>query len=290
MNRLPLLALGAATITALLACQPKEEEPAVEGPRIADLSTQNETTLIDRQAALEGAVDFDQAAEGQAIDFTDAGYMMEIDGSAITDNDANRTYNNWTAAVVATAAADLVAAAVIAPPAAGIHLVAQGQITQLAPNVWQANNTVDIGGQQVSGVLTVAWVGVGWVSEMRYSNDTVTDKLWFNGFLSYENAVGWWDLYDENDQHAGVVEWISDGTNGEFGIAALAGENAGDSLVYTVVDDHHRIDYHDDSAGEDAWVDLQPDLSGSVRLPGFAGGAISCWDTTFNDVACPMAM
>lgn len=291
MNRRTVLAL--TTLTLLLGCEPTDEPgttPALEAPRVADLSLAPQTHLVDREAALTGAVDFELAEEGEALDLTGAnsGFRMDLNGSAITRHNEGlpRMYTNYTAGVVGVLASDLVTAAIVAPPAAGLALAADGVITPLAPNVWQAVNTVPLGGQNVTARLTVAWVGIGWVSEMRYSNDTVQDKLWFNGFLANGNGVGWWDLYDDAGTHAGVVEWVSDGTDGEFGIVALSGENAGDALIYTSLAGHHRIDHHDASTGQDQWVDLQPDLSGSVRLTTYAGGAASCWDTTFLDTSC----
>ena len=38
--------------------------------------------------------------------------------------------------------------------------------------------------------LTVAWVGVGWLSEMRITSDEHDDQLWFNGFVSNDGANG----------------------------------------------------------------------------------------------------
>ncbi len=83
-----------------------------------------------------------------------------------------------------------------------------------------------------------------------------------------------------------MVEWATNGIDGQFGIAALAGEHTGDTLFYTVLAGHHRIDHHDESTLEDSWVDLQPDLSGSVRLPTYAAGVESCWNTAFLDTDC----
>lgn len=293
MTRLPLIALGSLTVLTLAACQPEEGPPAeVDAPRIADLDTTSRTTLVDRSAALDGAVDFDEAEEGALIDFSDphSGYLMDFDGSAITahsDEAVERTFRNFTAAVVGVTAADLVTASVLAPPAVAIGITSQGDIQQLAPNVWQATNSLQLAdGSTVSGELTVTWVAAGWISEMRYSTDDVTDALWFNGFLSYQGALGWWDLYDVDGTHAGVVEWATNGIDGEFGMMALSGEHAGDYLIYTALADHYRIDHHDESTLEDSWIDLTPSLAGSVRLPTYNAGAEACWDITFNDVDC----
>lgn len=292
MTRSTLLTLTLLPFV-LLGCEPTDDatEPAVDAPRLADLSMQSQTNLVDRDATLAAAVDFDAAEDGEVIDLAaNSGFRMDMDGSAITSHNEGlpRMYTNYTAAVVGVVAADLTTVSVVAAPALAIGIAADGEITQLAPNVWQAVNTVPIAGQDVTAELTVAWVGIGWVSEMRYSNATVQDKLWFNGFLAHGNGVGWWDLYDDSDTHAGVVEWISNGTDGEFGIVALAGEHAGDSLIYTSLAGHHRIDHHDASTGADQFIDLQPDLSGSVKLTNYAGAAVSCWDTDFLDTACAL--
>lgn len=283
------LLLTPVVVLALTACEPAGPAP-VEGPRLAELSTAARTPLIDRAALLDGARDFDQADAGDALDLgaTGAGYRMELDGSAITEpaDGLPRSYSNYLAGVTAVVAADLTTALVIGPPAVGIGVAASGDIAPIAPNVWRATNTVDVLGQPVTAQLTVAWVGVGWISEMRYSNADVQDQLWFQGFVSHDGALGWWDLFDGASQHAGSIEWATDGTNGELGYGAVIGENAGDWVLYASIDGTNGVTAFDASRQEQAWVVVDPDLSGVVRLPDWNAGVEACWDTDLLDTPC----
>jgi hypothetical protein len=198
-------------------------------------------------------------------------------------------YSNYAAGVLSAMAANLVTTAVVLPPSIGIGIVAQGTITEIDTNVWQAERTIPLGGQDVTGTFTVAWVGVGWLAEMRLTTEdgTWSDDVWFNGFLGHEGAVGWWDLYDHGEL-VGVVEWLADGQgNAQFGIAAVGGEHAGSGLNYVFVDNGFaRIDAVA-ATGDHAWVQVNPDQSGEVRLPDYNGGLPACWAPDFTNTACP---
>lgn len=269
------------------------DDPA---PTLSDVSSQADELvgIVDRTAALEGALDHDLAPIGDpiALDSAPGGFYMEFDGREISNADdgtAGNTaeYSNFVAGSLAVIAADVVTAATVIPPALAIGVTAQGTITQLEPNVWQAENTVNLGGTDVTGTFTVAWVGVGWLAEMRITGGEYDHELWFNGFLAYGGGLGWWDFYS-NGQVAGVVEWIGDGQgNAQFGIGVVAGQYAGNYMSYTFTDDGTaRVDAHDEGRAEDAWVQVNPDQTGEVRLPDYNGGAVACWDASFMNAAC----
>ncbi|TNE86668.1 MAG: hypothetical protein EP330_20995 [Deltaproteobacteria bacterium] len=295
-HRIALTAALALPLAFSLACGPAGgSAPAI--PVLADLNPDaaGRVGLVDRDALLADAVDYDLADRGTALDASGAGFRMDFDGNALIDAAESAevpppSYSNVQAAWTATLAADLTTLAVVGPPRIAIGVAAAGRITQLQPNVWHATNTVDVAGRPVTADLTAAWVGVGWLAEMR-----VTDPLtgldqakWFSGFLGADGQVGWWDLYDGHGQLTGVVEWVADGQgNGEFGLVATAGEHQGDALTYTFVDETARIDHLDASTGEASWVFLDTDHSGEVRLPEHRAGEVGCWDADLLDVACP---
>jgi len=301
MHNRSILFGAAATLTAILTGCAGNQEPHV--PLLAELSedADRHLDLVDRAAELTGAADYDLADAGEAIDMggVSGGFLMAIDSEAIQAVDDTGaegspipTYGNvWTATALA-ALADIGATAVVGPPAVAIAVTTDGAITQHSENVWVATNTLTAAdGSSVTGTFVVAWVGVGWLAEMRLSTSdgTYDDDLWFNGFLSVGGAVGWWDLYD-GTQLVGVVEWIADGQgNAQSGIAAVSGPDAGDVLSYWTFDDGEQgVFFHDEGLSEDAWVIVSPDLSGEVRAYNYNAGEPACWDVTLADAECPL--
>lgn len=205
------------------------------------------------------------------------------------------TYANALQGIAMAGAADLITGLVIAPPAAAIGIAAHGAVAHPMDNVWVGVNAVSDGHRTVTGTFTVAWIGVGWLAEMRLtsSDGQYNNTRWFNGFVSSDDKVGWWDLYDTYGTVVGVVEWVDDGSgNGEFGIASLAGDTAGELLGYGFNDGDALVTYYDASAAQDLWVHVAPDQSGDLRSPDYAWGAKSCWAAAdaaepFADIACP---
>lgn len=281
-----------------LACAPVGQGGA-HAPVLADINPDaaGRVGLVDRDAALAEAVDHDLASLGGPLQAQSAGqgFLLDFDGEAIADAGAEAevpppSYSNFQAAWGATAVADMTTLAVVGPPRLAIGVAASGTIRQVEPNVWHAHNTIDYAGRPVTTDLTVAWVGVGWLAEMRITDAAtgLDGATWFNGYLAADGLVGWWDLYDGHHTLTAVVEWVADGAgNGEFGIAATSGEHSGDRLFYTFVDNTARIDHHDASTLEDSWVFLDVDHSGEVRLPTHQNGEVGCWDTALLDVPCP---
>lgn len=295
--------LAPLALLSLTACfeatphQPTLDEVSTDGDAAVD--------LVDRAAVLAGAVENEA---GQAIDLSapPRGFLMQIDsedlqteaedeGDDSTMPDAPAapaTFRNITAAAYAMVWADAATITVLGPPAAAIAIASQGEITEIEPWLWNATNSVTgPNGSTAEVDLNVAWVGVGWLAEMRLSTDdgAYDDTLWFNGFLSLEAAVGWWDIY-ANDQVVGVVEWIAEGQgNAQFGIAALGGEAAGDALSYMSNDQgQDLVSYYDASAGYLHYVWFEADRSGEVALSTYNGGQPACWTVDFADGPCPV--
>lgn len=294
---LTLLALG-------LACGSGSEPlpPTLDG-----VSTEADAALelVDRAAALEGALDADLAPVGLAPDLSSPpdGFALAFDAEEVGALDAEVpagppppavTYGNVRQGIALAALADAATASIVGPPAAAIAITLQGQVTQHAQNVWVATNTVSDGNRSVTGRWAVAWVGVGWLAEMRISTSdgALQDQRWFSGFLSADHHLGWWDFYDGAGALVGVVEWVTDGEgSGEFGIAALSGDAAGDSLRYWLSPEEALIAYVDASLGEEAYVYVGPDRAGELMAPNYNDGQAACWDgeaaeAPFADVPC----
>ncbi len=283
---------------------PANEDAEVLPPALADLAatSDGEVDVVDRAAALSGAIDADQAPPGLPLDLAGAGRgaLLDIDSAAevgsLSSEVPRATFNNVLQGVAMAGAADLITGLVIAPPAAAIGITSRGLVVPLGNNSWVATNAVSDGIRTVSGTFVVAWVGVGWIAEMRLSSTdgAYNNTRWFNGFVSADKRIGWWDLYDVYGNVAGVVEWVDDGAgNSEFGIAATSGDNAGDVLAYAYQDDGDAyVGYHDASRLEDLWVHVAPDQSGDLRSPDYAFGAVSCWASAtatepYADAVCP---
>ena len=281
----------------LAACEGPPHTPTLDE---VSATADSAVTLVDRSSVLDGAV---EGEVGDEPDLTSphSGFRMDVNadgleasmgasGARSTAGTAE-TYLNVTTGLLALATADAITVAVLAPPAAAIHIVLAGQIEQINDHLWSATNTIyGPSGSSITGEFNVAWVGVGWLAEMRLSSSDglYDDTLWFNGFLSIEGAIGWWDIYEDGTDVVGVVEWVADGAgHGEFGIAALGGEAAGDVLYYLLWEDHGYVAYYDDSAAFEHHVEVTPDYSGEVLLLDYNGSEPACWDALLADGECP---
>ncbi len=294
MNTVIKLAVVTASTAALLACEPVEQV-ADPVPSLGDVVLDaDEVGLVDRQAALAGASEPGLADEGLAIDLQEAGdgFLFAFSGQGMVDapndtaRDADPTYQNVWAGVAAVAFAETIRIGVTAPPRVAMAVAVQGTVEQVEFNVWRAENTIELPAGDLTTHFTVAWVGVGWLAEMRVTDADRDHALWFTGFVSNDLTVGWWDIYD-NGVVAGVVEWdIVGPEQTRFDIAATAGPHAGAWLSYQFLGDHARIDAFDAATQEDAWVMVRDDESGEVRLPDFKQGEVSCWDAGHADAIC----
>ena len=285
--------IPSVVIAVFAACE--VAETTVAPPTLSDVSAERSAVaLVDRAALLEGALDYDQATSGTLLDMSSDGVRMAFTGEDTVDTDGVPTerdgdfaYSNIWAGASAVAFAETVRHAVVGPPQIAIAFAADGNIVQTEPNVWVATNTIELPEGPLTATFAVAWVGVGWLGEMRYTNATASDVLWFNGFMGNEGHVGWWDLYGEGEAQA-VVEWIGDGEgNGQFGMAAVAGDEAGSAISYWFTPEADRIDFIDGATGETAYVVGYPDGSGEVQLVDFNGGQAACWDSENLNTACP---
>ena len=278
------------------ACIAPTSHPTLDD---VDLSVDPILDLVDRSMALDGAVENERGTEPDLAN-APAAFHFQIDGSELSDTfEASGkmgvragapTYRAIVDATVAVVAADVVSLAVVGPPALAVEFASNGELTEQEPWLWSATNTTEgVFGNQTTFDLDVVWVGVGWLAEMRYSDNTHDDELWFNGFLSVESAVGWWDIYD-NDEIVGIVEWTALGNNDfQSAIAAVgAHENAGDVLLYgSNQDDEYTVRYYDASEDFESYVELEADQSGEVALLGVNMNQPQCWNTEWADVDCP---
>jgi len=285
--------LALAAVIALSGCA----QSPVDYPVLADVSPEADALVgvVDRTAVLADAVDADLAPRGGAMNLADAGAAFSLDVSRLTDagpeGRSDNPYANVLAGAVASTGAYAMTVGVMAPPAIAIGIVADGQVQRVAENVWQAQRTVPVSGQQVTGTFTVAWVAVGWLAEMRLKTEdgTWNDDLWFTGFVGPQGGIAWWDLYDRGNL-VGVVEWLGDGQgNAHLGLAAVDGPNAGSAISWMFTDAGvARVDAVDGATLEEAWVQHNGDDSGEVRLPDFNEGEVACWDVDLLNTPCDL--
>lgn len=299
---LTLISFGLA-----LACGGGESTaPEYRTPLLSELAPDADGLLdvVDRSSTLAGAKEAADATPGPALDLATlpAGFGMDADSRGLDTTEGYTTgayldapagpgtFNNLVHAAAMVAIADATTATIVGVPAAAIDIAIHGQVTQIDDNVWAATNSVSDGTTTVTGLFVVAWVEVGWLAEMRlWSSDGRYDNTrWFTGFVSWDGALGWWDVYDAQGTLAGVIEWLAAANgDGELGIAATSGESAGDMLGYLFLDDTAWVGLHDASAAEDYWVEVAADHSGESRAPDYNGGAPACWDANGYDAPCP---
>ena len=68
----------------------------------------------------------------------------------------------------------------------------------------------------------------------------------------------------------------------------VAGENPGDELAYLVDGTTRQISWYDASEDETAVIEWDAlTRVGSIMVPGYNSGALSCWDGGLQNVACP---
>ena len=299
--------LSPMILSVLLAAGCDISEEAVHQPTLSEVSAEGDAavSLIDRAAVLADAVE-DEAGEAPVLSGAAPGFYMEIDSADMADalDEAEvahegsapppppgATYRNVLAAGTALVWADVATLAVVGPPSAAIAVAASGELTEVTPWLWSATNTVTgPQGESATVDLNVAWIGVGWLAEMRLSSSDgrYDDTLWFNGFLAVGGGVGWWDIYHEGEV-AAVVEWIADGAgNGQAGIAALGGGVAGDALSYLhTAEGDFSVAYYDASEDFLNYAILYADNSGEVALINREDGAPGCWGADWADTDCP---
>ncbi|MEM6927665.1 MAG: hypothetical protein AAF602_12100 [Myxococcota bacterium] len=284
MTYRPLIAL------TLAGCLPLDGNPAPSVEPV-DPSIDAALDLVDRTAILADAV---EGTAGPAPDLAAApdAFFFDIDGSDVTevvdDHDGLRavapTYDAVITATAAVVLADVAALAVVGPPAVAIAFAANGELTENTPWHWTATNVAG----DATFTLDVAFVGVGWLAEMRVGDGSSGDPIWFDGFLGLNAAVGWWNIRDQGDI-VGVVEWTADGSgNGQAAIAAVGpNPEAGDILAFgSTASGERSVSLYD--AGPDFLnrVVVYPDDSGEVTLLDTNGGLPLCWGPDLADVAC----
>lgn len=302
--RSPLVLLTGVGLVLALACGGEPGSADFHTPLLSELSPDADAALdlVDRSAALADALDAAQAPPGMPPDLDAApdAIAMIVDSRGM-DSTSGLTSGSYEApppgsqlnvghAAAMVAIADANTAVIIGVPAAAAAIARNGVTAQIADNVWASTNSVSDGTTTVTGRFVVAWVGVGWLAEMRlWSSDGRYDNtLWYNGFLSKDGGFGWWDLYDEWGTLAGVIEWLGDGQgNAELGLAATSGDAAGDVLLYLFTDGTGFVGYHDESDAHDYYVFADVDRTGELLDPAWNGGAPACWDAAGYDVACP---
>jgi len=116
-------------------------------------------------------------------------------------------------------------------------------------------------------------------------------ELWFDGTTADDGHRGTWTFYDFKQDGAPAVARLAwHGTDEDHSVlrlAALAGEDEGDSITFTAEGDERRIDYVDAPEALTWFVRWnEADGTGSLQVPGYNGGEEACWDEQQFDVDC----
>ncbi len=118
--------------------------------------------------------------------------------------------------------------------------------------------------------------------------------LWYTGSSATEGASGTWtfyDLADRTDREVARITWEYGGPANAYlrlAVTDSEAENIGDQMTFTVSGADHAISFIDVSALETWSITWNTETrEGSLRVPGYNGGVIACWDGSFQDVTCP---
>ena len=137
---------------------------------------------------------------------------------------------------------------------------------------------------------------VAWELRVTYDENGVhyDQELWFDGNTADDGHTGDWTFYDfqQADRPAvATVSWSgTDEDHNQLHLAALAGDDAGDSITFTADGDERRIDYVDAPEALTWFVRWnEADGTGSLQVPDYNDGQEACWDEQQFDVACPPA-
>ncbi|HEX9564767.1 MAG TPA: hypothetical protein VF981_12375 [Gemmatimonadaceae bacterium] len=164
---------------------------------------------------------------------------------------------------------------------------------------WHWDYSVSENGQTFAANLTGAVEGSESVWEMRITasalNPPLDDYLWYTGRATLTGAEGEWHIFNASLPstrtevlaidwtHPSASAWTLSFTNVLTGSAEF-----GDELSYEVNGDLRTVRFTDASAQTTAEVGWNHSTNaGYVLAPGYNSGLKSCWDTAFQNVACP---
>jgi hypothetical protein len=193
-------------------------------------------------------------------------------------------FNAYLRAVIVTSVTELV----LAPPVAAFALALHTVPSHQQDGSWIWVYTFVDGDEEAQVRLRGRDQGdhVDWSMRATVPAEGLDDVLWFDGTTRDDGTTGAWTFYDAGAaaadltwDHVGAVETLS--------LQALAGEDAGDAITFTVDGPRHRIDFVEgdtDAVWFVRWNETTG--AGSLQVPDYRGGAESCWDEDQYDVDC----
>ncbi len=204
-------------------------------------------------------------------------------------------YNAYLRAVIVSAATELI----LAPPIAAFSLALHTTPTPQSDGSWLWIYTWSRDGDEARIRLRGALAGADSVAwELRVTFDEggqhFENELWFDGTTTDDGNTGHWTFYDfkqDGSPAVGELDWRGeDADHAQLRLAALAGDDAGDSITFTADGDERRIDYVDAPEAQTWYVRWnEADGTGSLQVPDYNGGQEACWDEQQFDVECPPA-
>lgn len=203
---------------------------------------------------------------------------------------------NFTNAAIRALAAQVVTVVGLAVPVATFGAAANSTPTFEDDNRWHWRFTAVDGGQTYTAHLSGAVQGSAVAWDMRITSPThappLDEFVWYGGQGQVDRSSGTWTFYDPATPASSTgllrIDWThTSATDHSWEATALAGPGSGDVFTATVDGNDRMLTY--DDASEQTIVEIfwnAADGSGYLIAPNYNGGAMACWDTSQQDVAC----
>ena len=304
---MPLKASSLLVILSLPACFLAHR--GVHQPRLDEVSSAGDAALdiVDRAAILADAT---EGSGGSPLDLSAMGPgfwlnmssatlqgILRSSGSDESDGPSGpgvETYEHMNNALEALLTADRVVYSMVGMTASAMVSVSLSSFEEVEPYLWSAEASTTAPDLQTAEVrLNVAWVGVGWLAELRLttSDGSYDDTLWCNGFVSEDGQTGWWDLYDD-DSVTAATEWLVEEGLLQIGVAPLTWGAAnglyvdGDILTYDLSQAGGTVAYTDTDTDFVSYVTVNDDYSGEALIDDYNDEELACWDENLADAVC----
>lgn len=161
-----------------------------------------------------------------------------------------------------------------------------GTPSQVAWNAWEWTRTTVVGATTYTATLhaTLTWGGylLEMVVDAQGPEISVQDWTWYDGLVSWDGNAGFWTMYDLGGQQIALYTYLLDTSAGDLAILAVG---IGTLTAFSQ-GDLRSLDFVD---GNGAHLTVSWDAvtaEGSVVHPAYNEGALACWDTALQNVAC----
>jgi hypothetical protein len=206
--------------------------------------------------------------------------------------------SNFFAAALAVSVANAATTLVMAVPVATFAAAAsQTPVFEDGAFHWRYSTTVN--GQAFQADLSGEGSGTQslWAMHITASGTVppLDDFLYYDGTAQLSGESGTWHIYDASQPSANRellrIDWTHTGTTAwhvAFTNVTQGSPDIGDQLAYDVNGEARSVSFRDASAVTTTEVLWNASThAGSIVAPSFNGGVKACWDTQFQNVACP---